>query len=95
MDSNEYKNYTKAETKTYNHYKLNPANRSREVIQDMNLFKKGRNKPLTGKEPPMLLDLRNRVLSDAAAFRKGNMLLLNLFEEKSKIFKFVNLLKLL
>lgn len=43
----------------------------------------------------MLLDLRNRVVSDLAALRKGNMLLLNLFEVKSRISRFVNFLKLL
>ena len=43
----------------------------------------------------MLLDLRNRFVSVVAALRKGNMLLLNLFEDKSKIFRFLNFLKLL
>lgn len=66
---------------------------NRKTMLDIDLVKNGEI-PLTRKEPSMLLDLRNRVVSDVAALTKGNMLLLNLFEDKSRISNFLNLLRL-
>ena len=43
----------------------------------------------------MLLVPRNRALSDVAALRKGNMLLVNTFVERSRTSRLLNLLRLL
>lgn len=51
--------------------------------------------PLAGNRPSILFNGSSRVISDVAALINGNMLLLNAFPERSRISKYLNLLRLL